>query len=552
MADETTNPLTPSSDYDAQKPFWDMAGAILCGAEAMRFSHTGGKSQWGPAEPYSQLSQLYRGGMPRGATAMESPYLPRFENESPTDYEIRRKHAPFTNIYADISANLAAKPFARELALEDGSPADLVKLAENIDGQGNNLHVFARETFKSALDKGADWILIDYTRVPAGASLAVERNMGARPYWVHIPVERLIAVYSEFVGGQEVIYHARICEPITVVEGYSERTKERVRYLYREPLGMDASGKAAGYGPAYWELWEKVEDPKGDDPAWIMIDGGPITIGVIPLVPVMLGKRKGCSWQVEPPLRDLAYMQVEEFQQESNLKTIKELTAFPMLAGNGVTQPVDGNGEPMTVPVGPRACLFAPIGGDGQHGEWVFIEPSAESLTFLQSDLEKLRTEMRDLGMQPLATANLTVVTTANVSMKASSAVQAWALGLKDALERAWSITAMWLGQNNVKPVVNVHTDFAIDIAEESELTVLGSAQTRGVISKRQEFDELKRRGVLSEEADFEENSEEIAEQQEGLEAEMAIDPVNGKSINVRARGAAAAEIVGTEGRRPN
>jgi hypothetical protein len=45
---------------------------------------------------------------------------------------------------------------------------------------------------------------------------------------------------------------------------------------------------------------------------------------------------------------------------------------------------------------------------------------------------------MRNLGRQPLATANLTVVTTANVSMKAHSAVQAWALLLKDALEQAW------------------------------------------------------------------------------------------------------------------
>src|SRR5262245_13941652 len=106
------------------------------------------------------------------------------------------------------------------------------------------------------------------------------------------------------------------------------------------------------------------------------------------------------------------------------------MTAFPMLVGAGVPQPADGS--LLEVPVGPRGVLLAPLGTDGSHGDWHYIEPTAQALTFLQTDLEKLRTEMRALGMQPMATANLTVVTTANVSMKASNAVQAWALALKD------------------------------------------------------------------------------------------------------------------------
>jgi hypothetical protein len=54
---------------------------------------------------------------------------------------------------------------------------------------------------------------------------------------------------------------------------------------------------------------------------------------------------------------------------------------------------------------------------------------------------------MRNLGRQPLATANLTVVTTANVAMKAHSAVQAWALTLKHSLELAWTYTCKYLNQ---------------------------------------------------------------------------------------------------------
>jgi hypothetical protein len=158
-------------------------------------------------------------------------------------------------------------------------------------------------------------------------------------------------------------------------------------------------------------------------------------------------------------------MQIEEFQQESNLKTIKELTAFPMLTGNGVNPP---NRGPITI--GPHKVLFAPPNADGRPGAWAFIEPSAQSLNFLKDDLEALRKSMKDLGMQPLTDANLTVVTTANVAAKAHNAVQAWALGLKDALQQAFKFTALWLNQKD-EPLVNVHTDFGVDRRRAPSLT---------------------------------------------------------------------------------
>ncbi len=533
MADEPRNPMKPSGDYDAQRPYWDMVDAILGGAETMRHAVGYGGSTPGPTTPVSSIAQLTRGG---SITGPESPYLPRFRNETEYDYDCRRKHAPFTNIYSDISGNLASKPFAKTLTLEEGTADDLMTLAEDIDGQGNSLHVFARETFKKALDYAVDWILVDYTKVPPGATLADERTMGARPYWVHIPADRLLAVYSAFIAGEEIIYHARIYEPTTQVVGYDEVMVQRVRVLEREPI-IDAEGKTTGYGPAYWELWEAIRNDKGED-VWNLTGEGEITIGIIPLVPFIAGKRQGTCWRVEPPLRDIAYMQVEEFQQESNLKTIKEQTAFPMLTGNGVTPPTDASGALIAVPVGPRAVLFAPPGGDGAHGEWSYIEPSASSLTFLQADLEKHRNEMRTLGMQPMASANLTVVTTANLSMKASSAVQAWAIGLKDCLEQAWIITCKWMLRDD-EVVVLVHTDFAIELNEGQDVTALLSAQKQGILSTRTVQDELKRRGVLSDDFDPEEEDKLLAEQDEALQPEMMIDPKTGMPIAPKPPGAA-------------
>lgn len=468
IASQAPTPETPSSDYAAMSPYWEMVDAILGGAKAMRKAGT--------------------------------KYLPRFENESPQDYEHRRRSAPFTNVYADVVNNLAAKPFSKEMALKQDAGASLLTLSENIDGQGNSLHVFAARLFEDGINKAVSWVLVDYTQSEPEArvrSIEEERRAGLAPYWVHIPPEKLLAVYSDHVNGSEIITHARICEPMTVRDGFGEKTAERVR-VFDRPM---ADGQ---YGPPTVTLYqEREEDTTAPGlEVWDIIDGPrPITLGVIPLVPFIVGKREGISWQLRPPLRDIAYLQVEEYQQESNLKYVMELTCFPMLAANGVPA-TDSHGERIKVPVGPKAVLFSPPSGDGKHGEWKFIEPSAESIKTLINHLDNTQKSMRDLGMMPLTTANLTVITTANVAAKAHSAVAAWALALKDALESALKLTVEWLADGSKPPEVDIHTDFAVDLQADEELGVLIQMRAEGDLSRETLWSEMRRRGVLSDNFD--------------------------------------------------
>ncbi len=517
-------------------PFWRMVKAILGGAPAMRSAKGSNPLIAGPEAPVANLWQLDRSGR----VGPLSPYLPKFLNETDIAYKLRRENAPLTNIYADVSRNLASRPFSKTCELADDTSQDLKDLADDIDGQGHNLHYFAASVFKAAQDNGITWILTDYTKAMEGATLADERGMGARPYWVHITAERMLAVYSAFVNGQEIITHARIDECYTRRVGYDEQNIECVRILDREAI-QDEKGQVVAYGLPTWQLWESVEKSNQNantatsNAEWQLVDQGLITLGYIPLVPVIFGKRDGTSWKVEPPLKDIAYLQVEEFQQESNLKSIKELTAYPMLAGNGVMRPVDAQGQPVQIGVGPGVALFAEPDANGGHGAWAFIEPAGSSLTFLAADLEKLRTEMRDLGMQPLATANLTVITTANVSMKAHSAIQAWALILKDSLEGAWLMTCEWLKKPD-KPVVNVHTDFGVDFEAGSELDSLLKAQAQGILSKQTIQMEFKRRGVLSDDFDPDEEEKILAEEDQGLTPEVAIDPATGELVHPTTR----------------
>lgn len=489
MMAEKTGPDATSSDYDAMLPYWSQVETILEGAEAMRLA--------------------------------AETYLPKFPNETTDDYEYRRANARFTNIYADIVSNLASKPFAEEVTLAENAGSRFEDLQEDIDGQGNNLNVFASQTFFAGVNYAIDWIFVDYTRVRPRSdgrtlTLADQREQNLRPYWVHVPAKRMLAVYSDVVNGQQLFVHARISENITRREGFKETCVERVRVLDREPIfAMGPDGEVldqiVGYAPATFQVWEKRTS--GTDvrtkTQWEIADQGPVTIGVIPIAPFITGRRKEGSWRFVPPLQGVADLQVEHYQAETALKSIKELTAFPMLAGNGVQPATDASGNPTPVPVGPRSVLYAPptSGETASHGEWKFIEPSAESLRFLAEQVASTEEAMRELGRQPLtATAGITVVTAALASQKASSAVQAWAFALKDALEQAWALTARYLN-DSAEPEVTVFTDFALESGDEKGPEWLRDMAKRGRLSKPTEWAEAKRRGVLS--GDFDPDEEE-------------------------------------------
>src|SRR4030095_6548482 len=102
--------------------------------------------------------------------------------------------------------------------------------------------------------------------------------------------------------------------------------------------------------------------------------------------------------------------------------------------------------------------------------------------------------QLRELGRQPLTadSGNLTVVTTAFAASKGNSAVQAWVINLKDALEQALQLPARWQAES-VEPEVSVHTDFAIDMESDQAGTVLLEMRRHKDISRAALIEEAKR-----------------------------------------------------------
>ncbi|HEY8066620.1 MAG TPA: DUF4055 domain-containing protein [Methylosinus sp.] len=471
MSDDK-EPDSRSSDFEEMQCYWRKVDALLGGADAMRKA---------------------------------SAYLPKFPNETDADYKFRLSNAKFTNIFGDIVETLASKPFGTEITIT-GASARVESFVEDIDGHGSHLHQFAAQSFYAGLAYALDWIFVDYTKnVPPGATVAQEAALGARPYWVHIPAQQMIAVYSEMIGGVETIVHARIAECSIQRDGWGEKKREFVRVLDRK-VTRDDLDNAISAAPAIWELWEEIEPQNGQDKeTWVRRDRGSISIGVIPIVPFIAGRRIGSSWRLKPVLKDAAELQIEHFQQESALKYAREVTAFPMLAGNGVTPAEDATGNPKPVPVGPKTVLYAPMDSDGNHGEWKFIEPSAESLRFLADEVKATEEALRELGRQPLTaqSGNITVVTAAFAGDKAISVIEALKLNFKNALENALALTAKWVGETD-SIEVEMSSDDSLDLRADDGSADLVEMRKNNDLSQETLWSEFKRRGKLSSNFDAE------------------------------------------------
>lgn len=508
MATAVAKPDTTSSDYEAMSPYWEKVEAILGGEDEIR---AGGQA-----------------------------YLPKFPNEDPDDYKYRLATGKFTNVYADIVYHLAAKPFAQEIQVDEKTAGEQIRaLLANIDGKGNSLHTFAGETYFEGINRAVDWIFVEFTKpAPRADGLpltqADEKKQGLRPYWVHIPATSMLAVYSDTIAGEEIFTHARWLERSVAREGFDEVVTERIRELNRAPI-LDEFNRTIGYQPATYAVWEKrastsrTVSRRASSTNWEIVEEGKMSIGVIPLVPFITGKRIGKSWRFVPPMRDAANLQIKLYQAETRLWNISDLTAFPMLSGNGVAPEKDDDGDPKPLPVGPRAVLYAPptMGQtSATHGSWSFIEPAAQSLTFLSGEIKEMVKELRELGRQPLTaqSGNLTVVTTTFAAQKGNTSVKAWALALKHTLERALKLTAMWLKDASEPAVIWNLEDLDLDAIEDQGPEWLKDMAKRKRLSTRTEWKEAQRRNVLS--SDFNPDDEEKAledEAQDALEYEAEL-----------------------------
>ena len=420
--------------------------------------------------------------------ARGAAYLPCSEREHPDDYAVRLAAAPWRPEFADALRALTSKPFGKDVrlkgvvsdeiagALDAETKARHGGLVDDVDGLSSNLTTFSREWFSYGLSRAIHFVLIDYPEMGPNPTRADEKALGARPYWLHIPAERVVALYTETIGGREVVTHFRYRETVVVQDGFGERSVDRIRL----------------YEPGIWEVWER----NGTD--WAIADNGtfsrgPNALKSVPLVIYRTGTRLG-ALETIPPLADLVDMQLELYRALARQDEILTFAGSPMLAANGMAKPPKNQ----EISVGPREVLFAPPAGEGVRAYWDYVQPAAANITEIRNHVAAVQADMRRVGMQPLleGVGNSTATGQAIDAAKAHSSVKAWALLLNDAIEQAFVFTCEWMALDATVQT-EVSTDFSIEPYAKAPLEALGVARAAGDLSQKTFWSQLQRFDVL-------------------------------------------------------
>lgn len=464
--------LKTSPDYDAMAPYWGKVADIEAGVERLR-------------QP-----------------SVRKKYLPPFPAEEADNYSYRASNSVLTDIFGDVCSSLAAKPFTKEAGLYDETPPPQMQaIVEDVTRSGDHLHSFAQAVFFNGIAYGLDWVLVDHTAMPKGATLADELRVGSRPYMVRIPARDMLQVKSAVTAQGEVFTFARVNESYQDDDG---NTVERVRLLIRDDLGNDE------YGQPRFEVWEK----KGDELQ--LVQEGDMSLDVIPLIAFYTGRREPGTWRFTLPMSRVINLQIEHYQAQTNLKMAKEETCFPVWVAQGIRPPKDGSDR---LGIGSSTILYAPMSDDGKYGDWKREEPAATSLEFLSKEADKIENNMRELGRLPLTanSAGITAISAQMSSERSNSAAQSWVFTLKDVLEQCFDWCAEWMGLE-YHSEVKIDTDFAISSTDSTEPALLKAMAMPDsgqppTMSMDTLYNELKRRGIVAPEVMVDGEKEKLIEE---------------------------------------
>ncbi len=377
-------------------------------------------------------------------------YLPKHPAESEEAWRSRKEGSVLLPAYRDAVDLACGLIFRKPVEVGADIPDEYEEWLENIDLTGRDVTQFAQDVLRDAF-MGVTYIVADYPRVPVGATLAQERDMGARPYLIHVKAHQVLGWRSQMINGKPKLTQFRYLETTTVPDGmFGEKVIKRVRVLE----------------PGMVTVWDKVED-QGD---YILTteDSGVVSIKDVPVIPVYTGRT--AFMQGLPPLLDLAWKNVEHWQSASDQRNILHVARVPLLATIGAD-----SGD---VIIGPQNILALPMDGDVK-----WVEHSGKAIEAGRTDLQDLEAQMQRMAGKMLDRGTVKTALEAGVeSTQAMSRIQAWAVGLQAGLNQAWAMAGEWIGQDLGTLAVN--TDVDTSQPDPQFLTEIRNAVVAGLLTR--------------------------------------------------------------------
>ena len=460
------------------------------------------------AKPTAAVLQLEdKRRLPRalmgGTVSMRSEgkvYLPQEPAESKAAYNVRLNRSFLFNGYGKTVKDMASKVFTKPIVVGEDMPNNFEEYAEDIDLNGNNLDVFGFNLFVSGLSDGVTYVLVDMDRVelnsdgtPATLTLEQSRRMNRRPWVVHIQASQVLGWRSVVENGVQKLSQFRFLEEVTEDDGdYGEVVVKQVRVFTRQTTEVG--------GVVRWEIFRLNKDTQ----KWALFDEGSTTVSEITVVPVYFN-RTGFMMG-EPALRDLAEVNLAHWQSQSDQRNILHVARVPILFGAGFdakSGKMEVGAQRMLTSTDPQAKLG-------------YVEHTGAAIESGRTDLKDLEFQMQVLGLELLIPKPGGQSATGEVidAAKMNTPLAMMATSVKDAIEQMFVYMALFEGETDPDYAgsIIINTDYGVSLRGAQDTQNLIGMYREGLISRETFITEMKRRGILSEDVDPEEEIRRIVE----------------------------------------
>lgn len=416
---------------------------------------------WVNMEPHWGLIETLLGGTYKIRKGHRK-YLPQEPREQDISYDARLLRSVLAPYYVRLERMLAGMLTRKPVRLDDVSDVIREQLFD-VDLQGNDLQTWLFSTARVCIRYGHVGVLVD----------APKAGDNGRPYWVTVSPRDILGFRTELKDGKQELTQLRLMEKIVVPDGlYGEKQVEQVRVLT----------------PGAFEIHQK--DDQGD---FRIVDEGRTSLSEIPFS-VAYSNRLGILESI-PPLADIAELNLQHYQVQSDLSNQLHISAVPMLALFGFPAAAE------EISAGPGEAIALPEGSDARY-----VEPQGNSYDAQFRRLEQIAMQINELGLAAVLGAKLVGETAEAKRIDRSqgdSTMMVVAQQMQDMIDNCLRFHAEYMQESNAGSCL-VNRDFMGTRLEPQEIQALLQLYTAGTITQETLLLQLEAGEVLGDDFDVE------------------------------------------------
>jgi hypothetical protein len=427
-------------------------------------------------------------------------YLPQEPMELEDAWKRRVSHATFSPFVTRVAEQAAGLILRKPIQLkrkgsEDEVDQYWVDFMEDCDGHGTNLDSFVRRLLFSSIMFGHAGVLVDFPSTQPARNLALERDLGLRPYFIG-PIDAKQIIGWRFPEDVPLgpLEQVRLSEVVTLPLGeFGETIERQIRVL--EP------GRYRVYRR------EATGDTTGGE--WYIHQEGETSSSRVPLC--ITYAHKIAEMVSKPPLLSLANLNISHAQRNADLQHALHVSAMPIM----VLQGFDDAPDPAGLSVN-NAILLPP------EGNAFMVEPASQSFAAQQAYLDRLEDQMTSLGVSTLFTQKYVGETAEAKKLSRTDSDSLVTIISKDVercLQEAFDIAGEYAGME--APQVVLDRDFDLQVLEGHQVQQYLELWMQGAIAHETLLRALKKGEILPDLNVAEEVDEAKEEKQENMDMEQ-------------------------------